>query len=114
MRDYTSVMFIANVGESGDTLSGSVYLELEVEDSADNTTFADAVDADVKDTVTGTNTGTFALVDDATEDDAVYSCEYTGTERYVRPVINLTGTHTNGIPVSIIAIQTGYKYPPIT
>jgi hypothetical protein len=110
---YEGVMFLVSVGQSGDTLSGSVKVELEVEESADDSTFDDAEDADLSTSVTGTNPGTFGLIDDAAEDDAVYVTSYKGDgtkKRYVRPVINVTGTHTNGIPIGIVAVRYGKKY----
>lgn len=105
MLGYDCVTFLALIGESGDTLSGSVKIELEVEDSADDSSFSDAADADVKGFVAGTNDGCFGVIDAAAEDDAVYKCTYHGSERYVRPVINVTGTHTNGTPIGIVAIR---------
>ncbi len=113
MQGYNSVAFFALIGESGDTLSGSVYVELEVEESTDDSTFTDAPDADVRGSVTGTNVGTFGLIDAAAEDDAVYSCQYTGGKRYVRPVINVTGTHTNGIPIGILAVRSKAQVLPV-
>lgn len=112
MLGYNSVMFLALVGETGDTLDGSNYIELELEESDDDSTFTDCADADVRDTVTGTNTGTFALINAAAEDDTLYYAQYTGSKRYVRPVINVTGTHTNGTPIGIVALQGGADVLP--
>lgn len=114
MKDYKHLAFYALVGESGDTLSGSVMLELEVEESADDSSFTDVADADITNAVSGTNDGTFAVVDAAAEDQAIYLCEYKGTARYVRPVVNVTGTHTNGIPVAIMAVRTGHHNLPMS
>ena len=111
---YSRVVFYALVGESGDTLSGSVKIELEVEDSADDSTFADAADADLTQYVAGTNDGCFALIDAAAEDDAVYMTEYRGAARYVRPVINVTGTHSNGTPIGIVALRIGAERVAVT
>ncbi len=111
---YNWVTFLALVGESGDTLSGSVKIELEVEDSDDDSTFADAADADVQGFVAGTNDGCFAVIDAAAEDDATYKCTYKGSSRYVRPVINVTGTHTNGTPIGIVAIRHGAENLPVS
>lgn len=111
---YNKVTFLALIGESGDTLSGSVKVELEIEDSADDSSFSDAADADVEGFVAGTNDGCFAVIDAAAEDDAVFKATYHGPERYVRPVINITGTHTNGIPIGILAIRHGAENLPVT
>ena len=112
MKGYNDVMFVVNLGESGDTLSGSVKVEFEIEDSSDDSTWADAADADLTTTVSGTNTGCFGVVDDAAEDDAVFVTRYIANERYVRVVLNFTGTHTNGIPVSVTAIQSNPQVLP--
>jgi len=104
VQNYGSLMFLALVGQSGDTLSGSVYAELELEHSDDDSTFEACADADLSEAVTGTNTGTFAKIDDPAEDEAVFKVGYKGHKRYVRPVVRLTGTHTNGIPVGIVAV----------
>lgn len=98
------VMLQANVGVSLDTLSGSVYAELEVEESDDGITYTDVADDDLSDSVTGTNTGTFGVIDDPAEDDQEYKTEYRGSKQYCRVVLNLTGTHTNGIPVGVMAL----------
>lgn len=110
---YRHVAFLALVGESGDTLSGSVYLELEVEESSDDSSFTDVADADLQTYVAGNNDGCFGVIDAAAEDDAVYKTTYKGSKRYVRPVMNITGTHTNGIPVGIVAIRFGKSELPV-
>lgn len=102
LQGYEGAQVIAVVGASGDTLSGSVYVELEVEESDDGVTYTDVADADLVNVVAGTNDGTFAKVDDPAEDDAVYHTAYIGAKRYIRVVANLTGTHTNGIPVGVL------------
>ena len=90
-----------HVGNSGDTLSGSVKIELEVEHSDDNSTWSDCADADLTTSVTGTNTGTFAVIDAPAEDSAIFQTEYLNSKRYVRVVLNVTGTHTNGTPIAV-------------
>ena len=114
MLGYNWVTFMALVGESGDTLSGSVKIELEVEESDDDSSFTDVADAELQNYVAGTNDGCFAVVDAAAEDDAVFKATYRGNARYIRPVINLTGTHTNGTPIGIVAIQHGAEVLPVS
>lgn len=109
---FRDVTVAVAVGESGDTLSGSVYIELEMQESDDNSTYTACVDADITNAVTGTNTGTFALIDAAAEDDAVYMSQYLGDKQYVKVNINVTGTHTNGTPIGALAVQSGENYLP--
>lgn len=106
LKDYDHVQFEALVGESGDTLSVSVYIELELEESDDNSTFTDVADTDITNAVTGANTGTFAKIV-LGGDDTLYMTQYKGSKRYVRPVVNMTGTHTNGTPVGVVAHRFG-------
>lgn len=114
MKDYRFVAFYALVGATGDTLDGSNDINLELEESADDSSFTDVADADMTNSVTGANTGTFAHIDAAAEDDAVYMTQYMGSARYVRVVINVTGTHTNGTPVGVLAMRYGAERVPVT
>ncbi len=109
---FTDVTVLVAVGESGDTLSGSVYIELEMQESSDDSTYTACADADITNSVTGTNTGTFALIDAAAEDDAVYASKYLGSKQYVKVNTNVTGTHTNGTPCGVLAVQSGENYLP--
>lgn len=112
-QGYGSVVLAVNVGESGDSLSGSIKIELEVEESDNDSDWTDVADADLQNTVDGTNDGTFAVIDAAAEDDAVYITGYTGTSRYVRVVINVTGSHTNGTPIGATAILGHPEQAPV-
>jgi hypothetical protein len=114
MKDYDHVAFYALVGATGDTLDASNDINLEVEESADDSTFTDVANADITNAVTGANTGTFAHIDAAAEDDAVYMTQYKGTARYVRVVLNVTGTHTNGTPIGVLAVRFGAERVPVT
>lgn len=112
-------LFLANVGISLDTLSGSVYLEVEAQHSNDGSTWAAIPDAQLRKqdgtagTVTGTNVGTLALINDPAEDDvAIGPVGYLGDNKYVRTYMNITGTHSNGIPVAS-QILTMPKYPGV-
>tara|TARA_R110000751_G_scaffold29882_3_gene76888 strand:+ start:317 stop:742 length:426 start_codon:yes stop_codon:yes gene_type:complete len=103
-------LLVVNMGNSGDTLSASVYWELEVEDSPDDSTWTDVPDALITDAVTGSNTGTFAKVDAPAEDSRIFTTAYLGRQRYVRIVVNKTGTHTNGTPIATEFIRTRARY----
>jgi len=118
-RGFASIILVAHIGLSGDTLSGSVLLDVELEDSPDDSTFTDCADADLENpdtggagAVTGTTTGTMARIDDPAEDNLVYAVRYVGPERFVRAVFNITGTHTVGMPCSVMAFRALPTYPP--
>ena len=112
-RAFDSLMLLANIGLSGDVLSGAVFIELEVEDSPNDSDWTDAADADLTNSVTGTNTGTFALIDAPAEDELRYIVGYKGDKRYVRVVVNVTGTHTNGTPMAVSAVQGHAHQAPV-
>jgi hypothetical protein len=112
LLEYRQATFYAMIGVSGDTLSGSVKIELELEDSDDDSSFSDCADADLSNAVAGTNDGCWGLIDDPAEDDAVFSVTYKGSARYVRPVVNVTGTHSNGTPIAIIGFAVGANNLP--
>lgn len=111
LQGYMACMFSANVGASGDTLSGSVKFELAVQESDDGSSWSAVADADISASVAGSQTGTFALIDDAAEDSLVYSVAYIGGKQYVRAIVNATGTHTNGTPLSITALKLPQVVP---
>lgn len=110
-QDSVGVGLVAHIGLSGDTLSGSVKIEMEVQHSDDNSSFSACADADINAAVTGTNTGTFAVIDAAADDEQIYKCNYIGSKRYVRVVANFTGTHTNGCPLSAHAVLAAAHCP---
>lgn len=112
-RGFGSCLLIFHVGNSLDTLSGSVFLELEVEDSPDDSVWTDAADADLTQTVVGTNTGTIALINAPAEDTLDVIVGYIGEQRFVRGVFNVTGTHTNGIPVGLSAVLGHPERQPV-
>lgn len=118
LQGYDSVMLIANVGESGDSLSGSIKFEFEVEHADDDgagspDSWSDVSDSDLANVVSGSNDGCFAVVDAAAEDDAVYYTSYIGEKRYVRVVVNRTGNNANGTPISVTAVRGHPSLAPV-
>lgn len=61
---------------------------IEVQDSADNTTFAAVADADLK--------GTEPVIA-AANDDTVYEVGYFGIKRYIRAAVTVSGATTGGV-----------------
>lgn len=102
-QGYGSLMFLASLGEDGGTLDESNHIQLEVQESDDNSAFTAVADEHLDRYVAGDNDGTFAKVDAASKDDAVYKVEYRGYKRYARVVVNVTGTIN--CPVAIIGLS---------
>lgn len=109
-QGFESVEHIVNLGASGDTLSGSVYVELVIQESDDNSAWSDVTAA--ADVLVGADgisaapdaNGVFATIDAAAEDERHFRIGYIGGKRYSRVQIDLTGTHTNGIPAAALAV----------
>lgn len=91
------------VGESGDTLSGSVYFDFILETSPDNSAWTAVTNDDVVIGQTVDSNGIFATIDAAAEDDVVLTIGYIGLEQYFRVNIDATGTHTNGTPMGAVS-----------
>ena len=100
------------MGIEGDTLSGTDALHFQLEDSPDDSAWTDCPDALLSNSVTGDVVGTWAVADADAEIPAIFYTEYKGSKRYVRAVLLTKGTHTNGTPVSIVAIKFGAKNLP--
>lgn len=111
-RGFKEVVHAVHLGNSGDTLSGSIKVECELEESNDNSTWNDVPNTDLTNGVTGSNAGCFGVIDDGTEDSQFYWTEYRGSKRYTRVVLNFTGTHTSGIPCAAWALRRGPQYLP--
>ena len=94
------------------TLSGSVFIELKLQDSEDGSNWSDVTDAGkVLGTISGS--GVFATIDDNAEDGALYRIGYVGNARYSRLVASLTGTHTNGTPLGAVALLSHAHVKPV-
>lgn len=101
---YDLVVVNFHIGNSADTLSGTNKIELEVlHGDASNSTAACA-NADLDAYVTGTNTGTAAVIDAPTEDSLTVTTEYRGGKRWVLPKLNFSGTHSTGTPVAVTVL----------
>lgn len=102
MQGYDSLCVIFDIGNSGDTLSGSVLWTLSLtECDTSGGSYTDVADSDVL-TPTGTND---YVIDAPAEDSLAVKFGYKGNKRFVKAVATKTGTHTNGTPIGIVAIQ---------
>ncbi len=110
---FEAVAFAAQVGGSGDTLSGSVLFELQMEDSPDDSIWTDVVAADMVGGTKGAN-GQFALIDEpGVGDDRDYIVGYIGRKQYVRAVIVVTGTHTVGTILGVSVLCSSSRRFPL-
>ena len=94
-KGYESVEILYVIGNSGDTLSSTVKITPSLQDSDDKDTgFAD----------TTALIGSLSVIDAPTEDTVIQRVGYKGNKRYLKPILTLAGTHTNGTPCSIVAV----------
>ncbi len=110
---FGSCRLSALIGATGDTLSGSVALEIGVEESDDNTTFTPVADVHLSNTVAGVSSGVFAKLVQNADVDQIYPVEYRGAKRYIRPALNFIGTHSNGTALSVLADRGWPKETPV-
>lgn len=104
LQGYETAVAIVNVGISGDTLSGSVFHTIKLQESdALGSGYADVAAADME----GTQ-GT--VIDDPAEDPAVVVFGYKGAKRFIRVIDDVTGTHTNGTPFGAVVVRSRARH----
>jgi hypothetical protein len=119
-KGFDSVVLAALFGDSGDTLSGSVYFEVKLEHSDDNDTFTAVTESNYVLLPEGgiaaapAAGGVIATIDAPAEDQVVVAVGYVGPKRYVRLFIDTTGTHTNGTPITTLALLGHPHLSPIS
>jgi hypothetical protein len=94
-------------GTFGDTQSATVYIEAELQESDDNSTYTAVPNASLVFpgsgvARTGHAVGTFfqSKTTAAADTAGLYEVSYLGQKRYLKINVRLTGTHSNGTPVS--------------
>ncbi len=115
-QGFESLEFIAALGESGDTLSGALKLDFILKDGdlSDGSDLAPVTDPTLVLGAIPDSNGIVIIVDADGEDGKVYSVGYVGEKRYAALVPKKTGTHTNGTPLSILAVKGGaHKRPTV-
>lgn len=103
---FYNLLLIAQIGQSGDTLSGSVYLTVVFEESANGTTWTTIDNADLGG---GENS---VVINSNDADEVVIVREYLGNKRYVRVKVAFTGTHTNGTPIAGLVVLAEPRHAP--
>lgn len=97
-------------GPTGDTLSATVKLTCKIQESDDDVTYTDVADAEVIDTSRSPSNS--ITVDANAETSLAYKLGYKGNARYIRGVVTVTGTHTYGTSIAIIAILGNERMGP--
>jgi hypothetical protein len=107
LQGYEKATVLVDVGAEGDTLSSSVYFEVSLEESDDNSTFTDVAQAGIVDGTIAAG-GIFLKLDGTAG--GVFRVEYVGNSRYIRVVLAKTGTHSNGTPIGAMVVRSGARH----
>jgi hypothetical protein len=113
LRDSENAALLFHIGASADTLSGTNKIELEMQESDDDSTYTAVANADVNNYVTGTNVGTAKVVLSNATASQAYIMGYKGYKRYIRGVLNFSGTHTTGTPIGVIGLKGRNHLTPV-
>ena len=118
LKGFEEATAIVDVGAEGDTLSASVYFEVSLQHSDDDSTWTDLVQADI---VNGTIAagGIWLKLDGTTDGDpgttgGDWQVGYVGGNRYLRLVLAKTGTHSTGTPISGVIVKSRPRVAPKT
>jgi|TARA_A200000159_G_C7075473_1_gene236199 hypothetical protein len=101
-KGFNSCFIAVNIGANGGTLNGSNNVTFVLQDSDDDSTWADVTSSALAGGYTVDSSGVFATIDDGAEDEASAKVAYTGNKRYVRVQADVTGTIS--LPVSAQAL----------
>lgn len=118
-QGFEAVTVLVHLGTFGDVQSGTLYIEAELQESSDNSTYTAVADSDLliltsRSTITGTATGTFVQTKTTGNADTagLYSVGYRGSKRYLKVNMRLTGTHSTGTPSAVAFVAGHPDYVP--
>ena len=114
LKGFSSAMVLVNAGAAGDTFSSTVKTNLQIEHSDDDSTYTDVTSN--TDVTGGTvdSSGTFMTIDADGEMGKTYGIGYVGGKRYIRVVIDIVGTHSNGSIYGAVVAKGTPRSAPVT
>lgn len=115
LQGFDSAAVLFDVGNSGDTLSGSLYWTLsltESDSSGSGYTTVAAADIQVQGGTFGTD-NTF-VIDAPLEDSLLVKFGYLGSKRYLKAVATAMGSHSTGTPIGIISVLGNPAQLPVS
>jgi hypothetical protein len=116
LKGFEEATAIVDVGAEGDTLSSSVYFEISLEHSDDDSTYTDVTQSEILNGTIAAG-GIWLKLDGTTDGDpgttgAQFQIGYNGGKRYIRLVLAKTGTHSNGTPISGVIVKSRPRVAP--
>jgi|TARA_R110000765_G_scaffold49159_5_gene100055 hypothetical protein len=114
LQGYESALAVVAVGAEGDTLAANLNFQISLQHSDDNSTFTDCVQAEIVDGTIAAD-GNWLILDGTTSGDpgtagGVWQVSYVGGKRYVRLVIDKTGTHSTGTSISGLIVKGAARH----
>ena len=113
-QGFNSSMAIVNVGAPGVTFSTTHKVDIKLEDSSDNSTFAAVTNNTYVTGGTVDSNGIWQTIDADGDCNAVYGIGYVGPERYYRVVLDFSGTHGTGTVFGVVGAQSNPLHAPTT
>jgi hypothetical protein len=111
MQGYNALSVVFDIGHSGDTLSGSLYWTLSLQDSPDGSTWTAVASPNTNASYDG---GSATIVVNTTSSDRqAYSIGYIGNNRYIQGIATPTGAVSSGMPIGIVALRGTSGYRPV-
>lgn len=110
LAGYDAASVIFDIGNSGDTLSGSLYWTLsltECDTSGGSYTAVAAAD------IVGWSGAATYVIDAPTEDTLAVKVGYIGSKPYIKAVATATGSHSSGTPIGAIAVLGHPSHAPV-
>tara|TARA_R110000823_G_scaffold86493_2_gene193424 strand:- start:4020 stop:4463 length:444 start_codon:yes stop_codon:yes gene_type:complete len=113
LTGFSSASLVVNVGAAGDTFSGSVKTNLIIEDSDDNSTYTAVTSGNVTGGTTDSS-GIFQTIDANGEAGKTYGIGYVGGKKWIRAVVDIVGTHSNGTIYGAVVVKGTPISAPVT
>ena len=113
-QGFNSSMAIVNVGAPGVTFSTTHKVDIKLQDSSDNSTFAAVTNNNYVTGGTVDSNGIWQTIDADGDCNAVYGLGYVGPERYYRVVLDFSGTHGTGTVFGVVGAQSNPLHAPTT
>lgn len=113
LQGFSSSALIVNVGENGDTFSGTVKTNLIIQDSDDNSAFTAVTSNTAVTGGTVDSSGIFQVIDANAETAKTYGIGYVGGKQFIRVVIDIVGTHTNGTIYGAVVLKGTPLHGPV-
>lgn len=101
LQGFYNLTVVFNIGHCGDTLSGSLYWTLKLQDSPDGTTYTDVTTAGLL----GDLSSNTIVINASGQDQKAYKFGYVGGNPYVKAVAVAAGSMSSGTPIGIISLR---------